>query len=168
MVSFNYTKNLSNNIKNTFFTNRQKWPTNDLQHFSWDYNHFLMIAKADTQCSKHKKQLAGNPRNHKTKVHMSFGLRGPLRTAFELTNWFAYVKQWARCGYTNATCPQLAKTIQKHRTSYLLFPKFTFYKFVCWGPHSLTISNWRSPSNRDGRVLFCRQGGETSREWAAD
>ena len=33
--------------------------------------------------------------------HISLGLPRPLRTAVELTNWFAYVNKYARRGYTN-------------------------------------------------------------------
>ena len=37
-------------------------------------------------------------------LHISFGLSGPLRTAFELKKWFAYVKLVGLCG------PQLAES----------------------------------------------------------
>ena len=47
-------------------------------------------------------------------MHMSFCLPGPLRTTCELTNLRTGVEKYARCGYTNATCPQLAKTAPKH------------------------------------------------------
>lgn len=36
-------------------------------------------------------------------MHMSFGLSGPLQTAFELKTDFSIGKN-ARCGFTNATC----------------------------------------------------------------
>ena len=50
-------------------------------------------------------------------LHMNFGLPGPLRTAFELTNLKTCVKCYARCGYTNATGPY-------SRTSKYLFELF--------------------------------------------
>ena len=53
---------------------------------------------------------------------MSFGLPRPLRTASELTNWFARRKKYARCDYTNVTCTQLCKKAQKHQNTFSFFP----------------------------------------------
>ena len=39
------------------------------------------------------------PKTHK------WGFPGPVRAAFDLKNWFAYVKKDVRCHYTNATWP---------------------------------------------------------------
>ena len=57
---------------------------------------------------------------------MSFGLPGPMQTTFELTDCAAYVKFYARCGYTNTTCTQFAKKSQKHKKLTRTFPPKPF------------------------------------------
>ena len=37
-------------------------------------------------------------------LHMSFGLPGPLQTAFEQTKLKTSANKYARCGYNNVTC----------------------------------------------------------------
>ena len=58
----------------------------------------------------------------KKKVHMSFGLPGHLRTDFELTNTKTCVKIDAKCDYTNATCPELARNAKNIKICVRTFP----------------------------------------------
>ena len=67
----------------------------------------------------------------KIKLHMSFGLPGPLRTTFELKNSKPGVTKYARCGYTNVACRSLSekannikicfRTLQKCIYVYLIY-----------------------------------------------
>ena len=54
-------------------------------------------------------------------------LPGPLQTTLEPTNLLPGVNKYARCGYTNFTCPQLGKTAPTHRIAF--FQSFPFFHF---------------------------------------
>ena len=60
-------------------------------------------------------------------LHMSVGLPGPLRTTFELTILKIGVNKYARCGYTNVTCPSLAKNAVNIKRLFPLFRNFSKY-----------------------------------------
>ena len=47
-------------------------------------------------------------------LHISFGLPGPLRTAFELKHWSEDVEKSAGCDCATGKCYQLAKKYKKH------------------------------------------------------
>ena len=61
---------------------------------------------------------------------VSFGTPGPLQKALEPSNWFTHVKSYARCSYTNNTCP-LAKGAQKYKnTCSIIFTEQILHNFV--------------------------------------
>ena len=68
-------------------------------------------------------------------LHISVGLPRPLWLPFELKNWATYVNISAGCGYTNVTCPWLAKNANSINIFsgllILLFSKFQ--KWQIWG-----------------------------------
>ena len=71
--------------------------------------------------------------------YTSVGLPGPLRTAFELNNWFACVKKYTRCEYTNVTCSNLLKRPKTSKPFFWIFQIFIccIIVYMLW-PHSLT------------------------------
>ena len=109
---------------------------------------------------------------------MSYGLPGPLPTPFALHNWSAQVKSYARCGYTNATCPALVKKAQniKHnlRTFHFVFKKFKMANLGgVWEKHQMHMCQIiRKPSRisvepRFRNVLQCARAtsGAQVRPW---
>ena len=55
-------------------------------------------------------------------LHMSSGHHGPLPTTYELTSFKDGVKKYARCGYTNATYPELDKNSKNIKNIFRMFP----------------------------------------------
>ena len=83
------------------------------------------------------------PKIPKIIVHIYFGLPGLLWTSFKLTNWFSDVKKNARRGYTNVTCFQLAKMVQKHHVTFLtLFKNSHFLHLFTFLP---SLPDFRAP-----------------------
>ena len=55
-------------------------------------------------------------------LHMNSGLHGPLPTTYELTSFKDGVNKYARCGYTNATYPELDKNSKNIENVFRMFP----------------------------------------------
>ena len=68
-----------------------------------------------------------------------FRVPGPLRTAFELNNWFAYVKNTPDAITLTLHALNLLKRPKNINQFFSVFQFFYFVQIcISWGPHSLT------------------------------